>query len=97
MSELDENDKRIDEAQYSPANVEKAIRDYLERDAHKKKLSIMQGCMITDLFMGKRGGTSVRLLTKDCLRYFSDEDKEFYQSVEKKLNEMMIKIGGYTL
>ena len=97
VSELDENDKRIDEAQYSPANVEKAIRDYLERDAHKKKLSILQGCMITDLFMGKRGSVSVRLLTEDSYRFFSDEDKEFYQSVEKKLNEIMIKIGGYTL
>ena len=94
---LDEAGRLSDEALFSSDNLEIAVTDYLGKDAPLKRIGIEKEGVRTYFFTGKTGAMSISAITNDVRNAWTGEERTYFEAIEQKLNQTMIRIGGYAI
>lgn len=94
---LDEAGRLSDEALFSSDNLEMAVTDYLRKDVPLKRIGIEKEGVRTYFFTGKTGAMSISAITNDVRNTWTGEERTYFEAIEQKLNQTMIRIGGYAI
>ena len=94
---LDEAGRLSDEALFSSDNLEIAVTDYLGKDVPLKRIGIEKEGVRTYFFTGKTGAMSISAITNDVRNAWIEEERTYFEAIEQKLNQTMIRIGGYAI
>ena len=94
---LDEAGRLSDEALFSSDNLEMAVTDYLRKDVPLKRIGIEKEGVRTYFFTGKTGAMSISAITNDVRNAWTGEERTYFEAIEQKLNQTMIRIGGYAI
>ena len=94
---LDEAGRLSDEALFSSDNLEIAVTDYLGKDVPLKRIGIEKEGVRTYFFTGKTGAMSISAITNDVRNAWTGEERTYFEAIEQKLNQTMIRIGGYAI
>lgn len=94
---LDEAGRLSDEALFSSDNLEIALTDYLGKDVPLKRIGIEKEGVRTYFFTGKTGAMSISAITNDVRNAWTGEERTYFEAIEQKLNQTMIRIGGYAI
>lgn len=94
---LDEAGRLSDEALFSSDNLEIAVTDYLGKDVPLKRIGIEKEGVRTYFFTGKTGAMSISAITSDVRNAWTGEERTYFEAIEQKLNQTMIRIGGYAI
>ena len=94
---LDEAGRLSDEALFSSDNLEIAVTDYLGKDVPLKRIGIEKEGVRTYFFTGKTGAMSISAITSDVRNAWIEEERTYFEAIEQKLNQTMIRIGGYAI
>lgn len=94
---LDEVGRLSDEALFSSDNLEMAVTDYLRKDVPLKRIGIEKEGVRIYFFTGKTGAMSISAITNDVRNAWTGEERTYFEAIEQKLNQTMIRIGGYAI
>ena len=94
---LDEAGRLSDEALFSSDNLEMAVTDYLRKDVPLKRIGIEKEGVRTYFFTGKTGAMSISAITNNVRNAWIEEERTYFEAIEQKLNQTMIRIGGYAI
>ena len=94
---LDEAGRLSDEALFSSDNLEIAVTDYLGKDVPLKRIGIEKEGVRTYFFTGKTGAMSISAITNNVRNAWIEEERTYFEAIEQKLNQTMIRIGGYAI
>lgn len=94
---LDEMGQISDEAIFSASNIEIAVMDYLKKNAIGKRIGIEKNGVKTYFFAGKRGGMSIPILANETRAAWNEDERIYFEKIEQKISETIIKIGGYSI
>lgn len=93
---VDEAGKLMDVAYFSARNLDLAVSDFMKKDVPGKRMGIEKDGIRTYFFAGKIGGMAIPIITTEIRSAWNDEERIYFESLEKELNKTMIRIGGYS-
>ena len=88
------DEKVVDEASFTSENLEQAVYDYLTRKAEVKKIAIDRNGERVFLFTCKNGSISMPVINRKMKENWSEADRDYYEAVEEKIANKILKLGG---
>ena len=87
-------EKVVDEALFTPENLEQAVYDYLTRKAEVKKIGIERNGERNFLFICRNGSVSMPVINRKMKENWKEADRDYYEAVEEKIANKILKLGG---